>query len=137
MKPLFLKNTAEEEDPNRVAFAKLLLGNLSKGSDWFRIDSLKSLSQYLDISFVKPKLLEIYKNNDSERLKQAIKDLYENKLDISDVLKRKKEAEELDALLAEYEKENSELEDTEVKENISSDINLLKALKYSSINYEI
>jgi|GEM_PF-2802952 len=84
-----------EHEHYRESYAKLLLNNLGKGSDWFKMNNLKDLALFLDLTFVKKELIKIYNETTNKTLKQGIKDLHDGLLDVSDVLRRINDEDEL------------------------------------------
>jgi hypothetical protein len=78
--------------------ARYLIQQLNKGSDWLQIDCIKFLKYFTEFDFVKSALIEKYKTTTSLEIQQIIKDIYDNKLDTSEIDHKIKEKILIDSL---------------------------------------
>jgi hypothetical protein len=96
----------EEYNQQRAKSAYYLLSTLSKGSIWTRKESVRKLFFYLDLPFVKPELIKIYKSSSTpDAIKETIKSLHDGNLDVQDLIYEMEREAELDKIMEEARQE--------------------------------
>lgn len=122
-----------EKEQRRNSQARHILQTIKRSkSTWMKIEMIKQIYFYVNYRFVQEELRDIYKNKETHpKVRQAIKDLHNGDLDVSDLIA---EREENAQLFAEYEKFKNEFE-LENQEITDYDKNLVipKNLDHSNI----
>lgn len=86
----------EEKRLRRIDNARRLVIDLDYGNNWFKYQTVKKLYLYLDLDFVKNKLMKLYRYSDDQKLKALITSMHDGNFDAEEVLEEHRRQEEYD-----------------------------------------
>jgi hypothetical protein len=91
----------EEKRLKRIEKARRLVIDLDYGNNWFKYQTVKKLYLYLDLDFVKNKLVKLYRYSDDKKLKALITSMHDGNFDAEEVLEEYRRQEEYETLTEE------------------------------------
>jgi hypothetical protein len=91
----------EEKRLKRIEKARRLVIDLDYGNNWFKYQTVKKLYLYLDLDFVKNKLMKLYRYSDDKKLKALITSMHDGNFDAEEVLEEYRRQEEYETLTEE------------------------------------
>ena len=114
---------AEAKRLKKIEKARQLVINLDYGTAWFKYQTVKKLYMYLEIDFVRDKLISLYKATDNQDLKDLIRSLHDGDFDAEDIISEYESRLEYEQE-AEEAAEFAEMNDYEDESESSGDANL-------------
>jgi hypothetical protein len=91
----------EEKRLKRIEKARRLVIDLDYGNNWFKYQTVKKLYLYLDLDFVKNKLVKLYRYSDDKKLKALITSMHDGNFDAEEILEEYRRQEEYETLTEE------------------------------------
>jgi hypothetical protein len=91
----------EEKRLKRIEKARRLVIDLDYGNNWFKYQTVKKLYLYLDLDFVKNKLVKLYRYSDDQKLKALIASMHDGNFDAEEILEEHRRQEEYETLTEE------------------------------------
>lgn len=91
----------EEKRLRKIDKARRLVIDLDYGNNWFKYQTVKKLYLYLDLDFVKNKLVKLYRYSDDQKLKALIASMHDGNFDAEEILEEHRRQEEYETLTEE------------------------------------
>ncbi|NBV98575.1 MAG: hypothetical protein EBR67_03570 [Proteobacteria bacterium] len=91
----------EEKRLRNIDKARRLVIDLDYGNNWFKYQTVKKLYLYLDLDFVKNKLMKLYRYSDDKKLKTLITSMHDGNFDAEEILEEHRRQEEYETLTEE------------------------------------
>lgn len=91
----------EEKRLKRIEKARRLVIDLDYGNNWFKYQTVRKLYLYLDLDFVKNKLVKLYRYSDDKKLKALITSMHDGNFDAEEILEEYRRQEEYETLTEE------------------------------------
>jgi hypothetical protein len=91
----------EEKRLRKIDKARRLVIDLDYGNNWFKYQTVKKLYLYLDLDFVKNKLVKLYRYSDDQKLKTLITSMHDGNFDAEEILEEHRRQEEYETLTQE------------------------------------
>lgn len=91
----------EEKRLRKIDKARRLVIDLDYGNNWFKYQTVKKLYLYLDLDFVKNKLVKLYRYSDDQKLKALITSMHDGNFDAEEILEEHRRQEEYETLTEE------------------------------------
>lgn len=91
----------EEKRLKRIEKARRLVIDLDYGNNWFKYQTVRKLYLYLDLDFVKNKLVKLYRYSDDKKLKALIASMHDGNFDAEEILEEYRRQEEYETLTEE------------------------------------
>lgn len=119
-----LKDLKEHENQRkRQDTAQRLISGTKKAPVWLQVDNIRYLYFYLDFEFVRNELISIYRTSQDLNVKKTIKALYEGTLDVTDLIERQEELQEITEEIEKAREEYYQKLDDDYFQDLDSQIN--------------